>query len=50
MPERPSTRITRGMSAYVTGMMIEDERAIDDFISNLKQEPDLYAKFLEKLK
>lgn len=50
MPERPTTRIMRGMSGYVTGMMTEDERAIDEFIAALKASPGLYERFQERLK
>lgn len=50
MPERPTTRIMRGMSAYVTGMMLEDEKAIDEFVGILKANPALLEKFQAKLK
>lgn len=50
MPERPSTRIVRGMSGYVTGMMLEDEKAIDEFIDSLKTKPELFEKVREKLR
>ncbi len=50
MPERPTTRMMRGMSGYVVGMMTEDEKTIDEFISILKTNPGLYEKFKEKLK
>ncbi len=50
MPERPSTRIMRGMSGYVTGMMLEDERVIDEFINSLKTNPELYDKVKARLK
>jgi uncharacterized membrane protein required for colicin V production len=50
MRDRPSTRMMRGMSGYITGSMIEDERAIDEFINVLKANPKLYERFKEKLK
>lgn len=50
MPERPTTRMMRGMSGYVSGMMMDDERAIDEFVNTLKANPELYKKFKEKLK
>jgi len=37
------------MSGYVTGMMLEDEKAMDEFITVLKSNPELYKKFKEKL-
>ncbi len=40
----------RGMSGYVTGMMTEDEKTIDEFINALKANPELYRKFKERLK
>jgi len=49
MPQRSTTRMVRGMSGYVTGMMIEDEKAMDEFITVLKSNPELYKKFKEKL-
>lgn len=50
MPERPSARMMRGMSGYVTGMMVDDERAIDEFINTLEANPELYSKFKDRLK
>lgn len=50
MPERPTARIMRGMSGYVVGMMVDDERTIDEFINSLQTNPELYDKFKEKLK
>ncbi len=41
--------MVRGMSGYVTGMMAEDDKAIDEFISILKTNPELLAKFKQKL-
>lgn len=48
--QRPTTRIMRGMSGYVVGMMTEDERAVDEFVKALKANPDLYEKVKERLK
>ena len=50
MPERPSTRMMQGMSGYVTGMMVDDPQAIDEFITILKTNPQLYEKFKDKIK
>jgi hypothetical protein len=46
---RATPRMQRGMSGYVTGMMVEDEKAIDEFISILKTNPQLFDKFKQKL-
>jgi hypothetical protein len=40
----------RGMVGYVTGMMVEDEKTIDQFINSLKATPEFYSKFKEKMK
>ncbi len=50
MPERPSTRMIRGASGYVVGMMSDDERVVDEFIRALKADPELYKKFKERIK
>ena len=50
MSERPTARMQRGMVGYVTGMMVEDEKTIDQFINSLKATPELYSKFKEKMK
>lgn len=47
--ERATPRMQRGMSGYVTGMMVEDEKVIDEFISVLKTNPQLFDKFKKKL-
>ncbi len=47
--DRAHPRIQRGMSGYVTGMMLEDEKAMDEFINILKTHPQLFAKFKQKL-
>ncbi|MBE3088648.1 MAG: hypothetical protein IMZ41_00030 [Actinobacteria bacterium] len=49
MGERATPRMQRGMSGYVTGMMLEDEEAIDEFISILKSNPQLFDNFKQKL-
>jgi hypothetical protein len=49
MGERATPRMQRGMSGYVTGMMLEDEKAIDEFISILKSNPQLFDNFKQKL-
>jgi hypothetical protein len=49
MGDRPTTRMVQGMSGYVTGMMLEDEQAMDEFISTLKAKPELYDRFKKKL-
>ncbi len=49
MGERASPRMIRDMSGYVTGTMLEDDRAIDEFTSGLKTNPQLLDKFKEKL-
>jgi hypothetical protein len=48
-PNKPPMRMMRGMSGYVTGMMLEDEKAIDEFINTLKADPELYKKLKSKL-
>jgi len=48
-PNKPPMRMMRGMSGYVTGMMLEDEKAIDEFINALKTNPELYKKLKSKL-
>jgi hypothetical protein len=49
MGERASPRMIRGMSGYVTGTMLEDDKAIDEFINILKTNPQLLNKFKQKL-
>ena len=49
MGERATPRMQRGMSGYVTGMMLEDEKVIDEFISILKSNPQLFDNFKQKL-
>ncbi len=49
MAGRASTRMRRGMSGYMTGMMTEDEKAIDDLIDALKANPQLFESFKRKI-
>ena len=49
MGERASPRMVRGMSGYVTGTMLEDDKAVDEFIGILKTNPQLLDKFKQKL-
>lgn len=49
MGERATPRMQRGMSGYVTGLMLEDEKTIDEFITMLKTSPQLLDKFKQKL-
>ncbi|MGC8765607.1 MAG: hypothetical protein ACP5QT_06950 [Brevinematia bacterium] len=50
MPQRATPRMMHGWSEYMTGMMLENEEAIDAFIEALKSKPELYEKFKKKLK
>jgi hypothetical protein len=49
MGEHASPRMVRGMSGYLTGAMLEDNQAIDDFIAVLKANPQLLEKFKQRL-
>jgi|GEM_PF-1637218 len=50
MSERPTTRMMKGMAGYFTGMMLEDEKGMDEFIKSLRANPELYDRFKQKLK
>ncbi len=39
----------QGMAGYMTGMMVEDPQAIDEFISELKSKPELYEQVKLKI-
>ncbi len=49
MGERASPRMVRGMSGCVTGAMLEDDRAIDEFVDVLKSNPQLLEKIRQRL-
>jgi len=49
MGEHASPRMVRGISGYLTGAMLEDNQAIDDFIAILKANPQLFEKFRQRL-
>jgi hypothetical protein len=50
MPEKPSMRMMQGMSGYTIGMMSDDPKAIDEFITILETKPELYSQLKERLK
>ena len=49
MGAHASPRMVRGMSGYLTGAMLEDSQAIDEFVAMLKTNPQLLEEFKQKL-
>jgi hypothetical protein len=49
MGAHASPRMVRGISGYLTGAMLEDSQAIDEFVAMLKMNPQLLEEFKQKL-